>query len=153
VSGRGASAGGFSARERRRGFRAALDEAGVAFGPDDVVEVTDYSRKDGVAALGTLLERKPRLDAVFCAAGDTCATGILVAARDRGIRVPDALAVVGHDDVPLAGIADPPLTTIRQPVEAMAREAHRLATEAAAEILARPTQLLLPPELVRRQSA
>jgi DNA-binding LacI/PurR family transcriptional regulator len=153
ISGRSELAGGFSARERQRGFSKVLAEAGVPFGPEDLVEVQNYSSADGVNALAKFLDRKPKLDGVFSAAGDKCAAGILSAARDRGIKVPDQLAVVGFDDIPLAAIADPPITTIRQPIEEMVAAAFRLATEGGATLIRRPQRMLLPPQLVARQSA
>jgi DNA-binding LacI/PurR family transcriptional regulator len=115
--------------------------------------VVQYTRKDGVAAMTRLLDARRSLDAVFCAAGDACATGMLAVARERGIKVPEQIAVMGYDDSPLASISDPPLTTVRQPLDQIAREAHRLATEAPAELLARPRTILLEPTLVKRASA
>jgi LacI family transcriptional regulator len=70
-----------------------------------------------------------------------------------GISIPGGLSVVGYDDSPLAAIADPPLTTIRQSMDTIAREAHRLATTATAQILTDPKTILVEPKLVLRQSA
>jgi LacI family transcriptional regulator len=69
------------------------------------------------------------------------------------VRIPEDIAIVGFDDNALAAIADPPLTTVRQPAERMADEAFRLATEETAEVLARPRRVILKPELVLRKSA
>jgi LacI family transcriptional regulator len=144
--------GSYNAVQRLEGFRKALSERGVPFSQEDVVEVVDYSRKDGVTAMGALLGRKRRHDAVFCAAGDVSATGILAAARDRGLRVPEDVAVLGYDDHELARMSHPPLSTLRQPLEEMAARAWQLATEETREILARPQKVLLKPVLVRRAS-
>jgi LacI family transcriptional regulator len=136
---------------RLRGFKKALAEKGVS--PADVVYSSDYSRKDGVNAMTRFVAERGKVDAVFCAAGDVCATGMLAAARERGVRVPDDIAVVGFDDNALAAISDPPLTTIRQPAEPMADEAFRLATLETAEVFARPVRKIFKPELVVRRSA
>ena len=114
--------------------------------------MVDYSRKDGVTALGALLGRKRRYDAIFCAAGDVSATGILAAARERGLRIPEDLAVLGYDDHELARMSHPPLSTFRQPLDEIAARTWRLATEETAEILAKPKKVLLKPVLVRRDS-
>ncbi|HYD43170.1 MAG TPA: substrate-binding domain-containing protein [Anaeromyxobacter sp.] len=144
--------GSYNAVERLRGFEKALADRGLPFSRDDVVEVVDYSRKDGVTALTELVRRRSRIDAVFCAAGDVCATGVLAEARERRMEVPSELAVLGYDDNPLASISHPPLSTLRQPLEEIAAQAWRLATESTAEILVRPKRVLLKPALVQRGS-
>jgi DNA-binding LacI/PurR family transcriptional regulator len=152
VSGKSQLDGGYSAIHRQKGFRSALAEAGVRFSEDRLIEVQDYSHKDGTNALASFLDRRTGVDGVFIAAGDACAAGLLAAARTRGVKIPDDLAVVSVDDLPMASISDPPLTTVRQPLEAIAREAHRLATEETAQILRRPKRVLLEPTLIERKS-
>jgi LacI family transcriptional regulator len=152
VSGKSQLDGGWTSSQRLKGFRSALAEAGVPFSEEKLIEVQDYSQKDGTNSLATLLDKRGGVDSVFCAAGDGCAAGILAAARARKIRVPEELSVVSVDDLPMAAISDPPLTTVRQPLDAIAREAHRLVTEETAEILRRPKHILLPPTLVERKS-
>lgn len=152
IAGRMNVNGGYNASQRVNGFTQALAERGLAFSADDLVEVVEYARKEGEAALASFLRRGRKPDAVFCAAGDLCATGVLAGARERRIKIPAELAVVGYDDNPLAAISNPPLTTIRQPMERIAAEAWGLATEARARILEKPERLLFPPELVQRSS-
>jgi len=153
VSGLSNQAGGYSALQRQRGVRQALAEAGLELEAGNVLEVADYSHKDGVSAMNTLLDRQPRVDGVFCAAGDVTATGMLEAAEARRVAIPRELAIVGCDNLPCAAISQPPLTTVEQPLEAMAREARRLAIEEHDSILAKPRRVLLPPTVVRRHSA
>jgi LacI family transcriptional regulator len=143
--------GDMNASLRLEGFKKALAEKGLA--PAAVAFSRDYSRKDGATAMAGFLATPGKVDAVFSAAGDVCATGMLGVARERGVRVPEDVAVVGFDDNALAAISEPPLTTIRQPAEAMADEALRLATQETAEILAKPRRVILAPTLVRRKSA
>jgi LacI family transcriptional regulator len=143
----------FVSRQRVRGAEKGLAELGLSLDAANVVEVIDYTRKDGARVMGRFLDEGRELDAVFCAAGDACAAGMLLTARERGVKVPEDLALLGYDDNPLASISDPPLTTIRQPVELMASEALRLATGDAAGLLARPQRVLVAPTLVLRRSA
>ncbi len=145
--------GGYNALQRVRGFQKALGERGIAFTEREVVEAPDYSRQDGVNALAKIIKSRPKCEAVFCAAGDICATGLLATARELKLEVPGRLSVVGYDDHALASVSNPPLTTVRQPLEEIAGEAWRLATQATAEILGRPQKLLLEPTLVRRVTA
>lgn len=153
VSGRLNSNGGYNAVQRVNGFTKALAERGIPFSSEALVEVVDYSRKEGEAALATLLRLPKKPDAVFCAAGDFCASGVLAVARERRLGVPAELAVLGYDDNPLAAISHPPLTTIRQPMDEIAAEAWRLATEARTQALLKPERVLFTPVLVKRETA
>lgn len=109
----------------------------------------DFTRAGGAAAAAKLLDRTPKLDAIFVAS-DLMAVGVLDTLRQRRRRVPDDVAVVGFDDNELATSTDPPLTTVRQPVEQIGRE---MATMLLAQLDgADPTTLVLPTELVVRDS-
>jgi DNA-binding LacI/PurR family transcriptional regulator len=153
VSGKLHIDGGYNAVQRAKGFQKAMLDHGLPFSMREVIEAPDYSRKDGMAAMTALLSGLQKIDAIFCAAGDACATGMLAVARERRVKIPEEIAIIGYDDSPLAAIADPPLSTIRQSMDRIAHEAHRLATQATAEILARPKTVLVEPKLVLRQSA
>ncbi|GAT68352.1 lacI family transcriptional regulator [Planomonospora sphaerica] len=116
-----------------------------------IVAVGDFTRESGVAAMRQLLRDDPGLDAVF-AASDMMALGALQVLRQAGRRVPDDVAVVGFDDVPAAAYAEPPLTTVRQPLHEMGRELARLVLAlASGQDVGAP--VILPTELVVRDSA
>jgi DNA-binding LacI/PurR family transcriptional regulator len=151
VVGKLSADGDMNSALRLDGFKKALSEHGIS--PVEVIYSIEYSRKDGVNAMTRLLASKRGLDGVFAAAGDLCATGMLAVAHERRVQVPDDVAIVGFDDLEIAATSDPPLTTIRQPADAIADEVMRLATEETAAILARPRRVILRPELVVRQSA
>jgi len=135
--------------ERFKGFRDALDHAGLAFNPNHFAQ-GDYYRGSGYRAMEELLERHPLPEAVF-AANDQMALDAILVLRTRGIRVPDDLAVVGFDDIPMASYALPPLTTVRQP-------AYELGFKAAKEVLGAlrerrtPQRVVLPTQLIVRAS-
>jgi DNA-binding LacI/PurR family transcriptional regulator len=143
----------YNAMQRMRGIAKALSENGLPLPAESVVEAPLYSYQDGVNAMARLLGGPRKLDGVICAAGDTCAVGLLTAARERRVKVPQDIAVVGYDDSPLAPTSDPPLTTVGQSLEAIAREALRLATEETTAVLLKPKTILLEPKLVVRASA
>jgi DNA-binding LacI/PurR family transcriptional regulator len=112
-----------------------------------------FTQHSGEQAMAELLERQPRLDAVFVAS-DLMAVGALRALRRAGRRVPDDVAVVGFDDLDLATMTEPALTTVRQPTVEMGRQMASLVlalTERPHAPHARG--LILPTELVIRQSA
>jgi DNA-binding LacI/PurR family transcriptional regulator len=112
-------------QDRLDGYRDGLTAAGLA-ADDDLVEAGDFTEEGGAAAMDRLLARPgPPVDAVF-AASDLMAAGALRALRAAGLRVPDDVAVVGFEDSAVARYAQPPLTTVRQPIEEMGRQATRL---------------------------
>ncbi|HEX2102614.1 MAG TPA: LacI family DNA-binding transcriptional regulator [Solirubrobacteraceae bacterium] len=104
---------GFTSSERRRrGLRVALERAGIA--PDASLErFGRHDRQDARVLAAQLLRGEDRPTAVF-AASDTQAIGVLEAARELGLRVPEDVAVIGFDDIEVASLLD--LTTVRQPL-------------------------------------
>jgi LacI family transcriptional regulator len=110
-----------SARERRAGFEDALAEAGIKL-PRSLVADGNYTFESGIAATQSLLDVSPRPTAIF-ASNDDMAAGVLLAARQRGLSVPEQLSIIGFDDSPLAARLWPPLTTVHWPMESMARSA------------------------------
>ena len=104
-------------RARLDGYRAGLEAVGVALDPDLVVE-GDFDYASGFEGATRLLALDDRPTAVF-AASDEMAMGVYEAARQRGLRVPEDLSVVGFDDLPQASWTSPPLTTVRQPLSEM----------------------------------
>jgi DNA-binding LacI/PurR family transcriptional regulator len=136
--------------DRRTGWTKALTDAG-AEAADSLVAEADFTREGGAAATRTLLARHPDLDGLFVAS-DLMALGALDALRDAGRRVPDDVAVVGFDDSELARSTDPPLTTVRQPIEELGREMARLLLAQLGGD-APPEGVVLRTELVVRRSA
>jgi len=110
-----------SARERRQGFEEALSEAGIKL-PRSLIADGNYTFESGIAATQSLLDVSPRPTAIF-ASNDDMAAGVLFAARQRGLSVPEQLSIVGFDDQPLAARLWPPLTTVHWPMKAMGRSA------------------------------
>lgn len=118
------------AKQRESGFFKALAEIGVAFAPELRFEVMRYSREDGIEAAEALLGLPSPPTAVFVAAGDVCATGVMLALKKRGVAVPHQMSVVGFDDQPFAELMEPALTTVRQPMVRMGTEAFHLLRDA-----------------------
>lgn len=146
----------WEARERRLGWREALEGAGIRV-DDDLIAEGDWRPASGKRGLHRLLEQRPNIDAVF-ACNDQMALGALQAARQMGRRVPDDLAVIGFDDIPEAAYFYPPLSTIRQDVVELGRRAVtelRRAVDARNEARAIPSpkSVLLLPQLIVRESS
>jgi len=120
------------AAARLAGWSAAIGEAGVDPDAVPVAGSDDGSRQAGRRAAGRLLDRAERPTAIL-ALSDLLALGVLDAAAERGIAVPDRLSVVGFDDIPQAALATPPLTTVHQPHRRKGSEAVRLLLDSAGE--------------------
>lgn len=136
-----------SGRERLAGFKRAV---GRRFRPDLVV-AGDWSAASGERGAEVLLEQDPHLTALFIAS-DLMAVGAMRVLRQRGIRVPEDVAVVGFDNSAAATMVDPPLTTVRNPIDETAVEAVRILAELI-EGDGPPRHLVLPTELIVRASA
>ena len=107
-----------AAQQRLAGYHAALAEAGIAADPALVVEGR-FDFETGEAAAATLLALDPPPTAIF-ASNDDMAAGALAAAHARQVAVPGRVSIAGFDDIDLARAVWPPLTTIRQPIRAIA---------------------------------
>jgi DNA-binding LacI/PurR family transcriptional regulator len=140
-------------QDRLAGYRGALAAADLVADPALVVE-GDFSEVSGLQAMRDLLARRPDVDGVF-AANDLMAIGALRALRDAGRRVPEEIAVVGFDDSPLSRVTDPPLSTVRQPVEVMGREMAEMLVRLISGTDGADLQqsAVLPTELVVRASS
>jgi LacI family transcriptional regulator, galactose operon repressor len=137
-------------KERRAGYADALEKAGIEV-DSAYITVGTFTEDGGYRAARLLLEVEPRPTAIF-AANDLTAVGAINAIVERGLRVPDDVSVVGFDDVRLAAYTAPPLTTVKQPADRIAR----LATELLIGLIrggeADQLRHLLPPSLVVRGS-
>ena len=134
--------------DRLDGFRA---ELAVNSLPDHRVAFGDFSQSSGEQAMTALLANYPDLDAVFCAS-DLMAAGALRALRRHDRRIPEDVALVGYDDLDVALLTEPPLSTVSQPVEDMA---HAMVEMLLAQIAGRtsdPEPVILPTRLVLRAS-
>jgi LacI family transcriptional regulator len=135
-----------SGADRRAGYEAALRERGLPCDAGLIVE-GDYTEMGGYMAAQRLLAHQP--DAIFVAS-DTMAVGVLRALREAHRAVPEEVAVVSFDDMPFAGRTEPPLTTVRQPIQRMGQLAAETLIEMIEERTSQPRRIILPTELVIR---
>ena len=134
--------------DRRQGYLDALNDRGFSIDEALIVE-GDFTESGGYVAMQRLISHRP--DAVFIAS-DTMAFGALRALRDGGFSVPDDVAVVGFDDLPTAGLSDPPLTTIRQPIRRIGAQAVETLIDVLTNGPRPPRRITLSTELVIRSS-
>lgn len=143
-----------SAATRERGYRLALERAGIEVDPSLITQ-GDFLWETAVEPALALLDRDDRPTAVF-AANDSMAMQVVAVAQELGLLIPEDLSVVGFDNIPESALCDPPLTTVDQ-------HPHDLGVEAAKLLLRLiqapdddheqpPTRLSLPTDLVVRRS-
>ncbi|MGH3387485.1 MAG: LacI family DNA-binding transcriptional regulator, partial [Actinomadura sp.] len=131
------------------GFRRAIADRFGRADADDLIAHSLFTVEGGQAAAEALLDRG--CTGIVCGS-DLMALGAIRAARGRGLAVPEDVSVVGYDDSPLIAFTDPPLTTVRQPVQAMATAAVDTLLEAVDGSPSRHLELVFQPELVVRGS-
>ena len=133
--------------DRIAGYTRAMTRAGLPI--DGLLVDGDFNTPSGAAGAEVLLDRGA--DAIFCA-NDSTALGALEVIRSRGLRIPEDVALAGFDDLEFASHMDPPLTTIRQGVRDQGAEAVNCLFQLIGDRDGAPRRVLLPTELVIRQS-
>ncbi|MGQ4431548.1 MULTISPECIES: LacI family DNA-binding transcriptional regulator [unclassified Streptomyces] len=147
----------YGAQRRVDGYRAALLDAGHEV-DEHLIQPGDFTEEGGRRAMTELLLRRPDVDAVF-AGSDVMAAGARQVLREEGRRIPDDVALVGYDDSAIARHMDPPLTSVRQPIEEMGRSMIDLLLAEIADRRPAATpgperrQAVLATELVTRASS
>lgn len=136
--------------DRNEGYYAALRDCGLPTDPAFVVE-GDFTQSAGYQKAKELLCLPDRPSAIF-ASNDVMAFGVMEAARERGLRIPEDLSIVGFDDIPQASSLHPALTTVHQPLEAMGRVATQMLFEYLADPSRAEERIELPTQLVIRNS-
>lgn len=141
--------GAYAARERRRGFRAAMKRAGLDV-DERLVLGGNYRMDSGYELTRQVLRERMGPTAIICG-NDRMAVGALFALKEEGLRVPEDVSVVGYDDQEeVADVSHPPLTTVSLPHYAMGRRAVELLLGAPRQPI--PDRTGVPGELIRRAS-
>jgi LacI family transcriptional regulator, galactose operon repressor len=135
----------YASRERLTGYRKALTDRGV---PVDEQLIAVAGMSDGYGATRRLLRHAP--DAIFLPT--RMALDVLRVLREANVRVPDDIALIGFEDLPLAQQTDPPLTAVSQPMGAIGKQLVGMLLDIMENGAAPPRRLLFPQELVIRQS-
>lgn len=144
------SASNDRARDRRTGVENAMRAAGLDPGALDVIE-TDYSIETGASAFRKMMGRDTAPTAVLCG-NDVLAVGALRAARAMGLQVPRDVSITGFDDIELATLAEPALTTVHVPHREMGRRAATMLVHLMDGTTAPQSSVELPTDLRLRAS-
>jgi LacI family transcriptional regulator len=139
-----------SAKRRMIGYRDSLEEAGLPFDPQ-MVECCSPDTEGGRIATAALLARRKKIDAIY-AFNDLVAIGAIQIAEEAGKKVPEDIAIIGVDDIPLATIVRPQITTLRVNLRHIGRLAMRTLLDTI-DGGSSSTAILIEPQLVVRDSA
>lgn len=139
---------GLSQIDRKKGYEKALEDSGIPYDEKLIIGISRFRFEEGQKIFDEILESGA--DAVFCAAGDMIAMGILLEARKKGVAVPRELAVVGFDDSQMCELVYPALTTVRQPLNDMGKKAWEIAT--STQVCTECEQVVFEPQLIIRDS-
>lgn len=139
-----------SSRDRLAGYRAALENAGIAYNPG-LVQVADFTPHSGFMAMQRLLAQKNRFTAVLIAS-DVVALGAVQALRIKQKRIPEDVSIISFDDIPFADYLHPRLTAIHPPTAALGKAAGSLLMQLIAGQKAPAQPVLLPAEIIKRDS-
>ena len=135
---------------RLDGYRSSLERAGLTVDPA-LIKYGDFEHEGGFARAVELLDLPGRPTAIF-AGSDQMAFGVYEATRQRGLRIPDDLSVVGFDELPVSRWASPPMTTVRQPLVEMGAAAAQMIGELIDGLPLRSNRMELSTELIVRES-
>jgi DNA-binding LacI/PurR family transcriptional regulator len=108
-------------RLREDGFLRALKEAGINPERGSDIKIVNFSENEGYEAGHLLMQMPDSPTGVFCSAGDLTCLGLMAAFKEWGLRVPRDLSLVGYDGLAFTEHLDPPLTTVKQPLNRMAQ--------------------------------
>ena len=135
---------------RYEGYKKALKEYKISFNPE-IVKQGDFSLNGGYKAMKQFLENNSQVQAIF-AFNDLMAIGAMEAIKEKGLRIPEDIAVVSYDDIPEASYVFPTLTTIRLPKAQLGRMAVEILLNHTKKKPEFSIKKVLPLELITRQS-
>jgi DNA-binding LacI/PurR family transcriptional regulator len=137
-------------RERLQGYQLALAEAGLPYDLN-LVKPGNFDAAGGYQRICDFMLASHPPDAIFVGS-NLMMMGVLQAIRDLNIRVPEDVALIGFDDLPLSGLLSPPLTIVAQPTYEMGQEALRLLLHRLKNPHVLPRSVILPTQLIVRES-
>jgi LacI family transcriptional regulator len=137
--------------ERLEGYRSALRDFGIT-PPGNLILQGDWSPQSGNQAAARLLQEPDSFSAIF-AQNDRMAAGAIRALQEAGYQVPGDYSVVGYDNLPLASLITPPLTTIEQPLDYFGQQAAAILIKSVLKGDLEPVEICAEPQLIVRESS
>lgn len=136
---------------RLNGYKAALKEADIPIEERKIAYGIDYNFNDGKQKLKELLEKYPEMTALFVAS-DEMAAGVIAAAHELDIKIPEELSVIGYDNILISQMVWPALTTVSQPLTEMGNKATEMLLKLIEDGNTEVESIILPYQIVERSS-
>ena len=144
---------GLSQKERKDGFLQALSDHGIKFNPKNEFFISDYYFEEGQVVFKNMQRYGSGIDGIFCAAGDMVAAGIMLEAKNQQVDIPGDLSIIGYDDSVTSALINPPLSSIRQPLFQIGKNAlSRMVRLLEGKEEYKPNRLVYEPQLISRAS-
>jgi len=144
---------GLSQVERLLGYKSVLKERGIEYDPNLVFEIEEFRMSNGRYLAHKIVEENLDVDAVFCAVGDKIALGLIDELKQLGKRVPEDYAVVGFDDIDIANLVSPALTTVKQDLHELGSLSYKMAVQAINNEEISEKHVQLSTKLIKRGTA
>ncbi|SJZ32816.1 transcriptional regulator, LacI family [Selenihalanaerobacter shriftii] len=139
-----------TAQDRLKGFKKAINGSEISYKEEWILE-GDYSKESGYNLMKSLLKEPPQPTAIF-AANDLMAIGAYGAAYDLGLEIPEDISIVGHDDIDIASVIRPGLTTMVQPKYELGKKAAEILIDELERKNIDKKDEILQPKLIERDS-
>jgi len=131
----------------------AIKDHDLSFNPRNIFYIEDYYFEEGQVVFKRMQRYGSDIDGIFCAAGDIVASGIILEAKTEHVNIPRELSIVGYDDVMSSSLIDPPLTSIRQPLFQIGKNAYaRMVRLLEGHEEYKPNKFVYEPQLITRSS-
>jgi LacI family transcriptional regulator len=138
--------------DRYQGYKNKMEKSGIGINPDTCITDADYpNRENGYLSAKKLLEKSPDVTGIFTC-NDAMAIGVMQYLKEKAVRIPQDISLIGFDDVEADLSLDPPLTTIGVPKTELGIEVMKLMFDMLQNPLTSPKKILVPVELVERKS-
>ncbi len=142
----------FSQYERKRGFMQALQDNNIDFDESRIFFISNYYFEEGQVVYKNMETLFPDTDAIFCAAGDIVATGIMLEIKKAGKEIPKDISIIGYDDFIASSMTNPSLTTVHQPLTQIGKDSYATVLKLLNKDETVPREMSYSPFLVRRES-
>jgi DNA-binding LacI/PurR family transcriptional regulator len=139
--------------DREKGFMKALADNNIKYDEKKTLRSATYNFQEGQDLMDKIINDKIQADAVFCSAGDLVAMGMIKRAKEKGVKIPDDIAIIGYDGLDTGSLVTPSLTTLKQPVVSMGRAAFDMLKKLMEEKDVKKEIKEFEPELIIRESA
>lgn len=144
---------GLSQKERKAGFLQAIKDHNLRFNSKNQFFISDYYFEEGQVVFKKMQRYGSSIDGIFCAAGDIVASGIMLEAKNEHVNIPGDLSIIGYDDIFSSSLVDPPLSSIRQPLFQIGKNAFaRMVRILEGKEEYKPNKFVYEPQLIARSS-